>query len=124
MQLTDNFWLSEFACKDGAGVPLHLIPNVQKLAEQLQVIRNVLGEPLHINSAYRTFEHNRNVGGSLHSQHLFAKAADLRVGNGFNSTILHELIMELIASKEIINGGVGLYSSFVHYDIRNKPARW
>lgn len=123
MELTRNFNLTEFKCKDGAGVPLHFLPNVQKLAEQLQVIRDCVGKPLYINSAYRTYEHNRNVGGSLHSQHLKAKAADLRV-EGLSSNLLHELILELIDNGDIINGGVGLYNSFVHYDIRNKPARW
>lgn len=125
MQLTENFWLSEFACNDGTEVPEHLIPNVQFLAEQLQVIRDVIGEPIHINSAYRHKEYNSAIGGSTRSQHILAKAADLRVGEGFSSGILYDVIMELIKNNEIYNGGVGLYSSFVHYDVRTSGrARW
>ena len=123
MKLTKNFSLSEFKCKDGTGVPLHLRPYVQELAEQLQVLRDCIGRPVHINSAYRTYSHNKAVGGSLHSQHLKAKAADLRV-EGIPSNMLHELILELIDNGEMINGGLGLYDTFVHYDIRKKPARW
>ena len=92
MQLTNNFWLSEFACNNGQEVPKHLIPNVQFLAEQLQVIRDVLGEPIHINSAYRPKEYNSAIGGSTRSQHILAKAADLRVGEGFSSAILYDVI--------------------------------
>lgn len=123
MKLTKNFSLNEFKCKDGTGVPKHLRANVDVLAKQLQIIRDCIGKPLHINSAYRTYSHNKAVGGSMNSQHLKAKAADLRV-EGMPSNILHELILELISNGEIINGGVGLYNSFVHYDIRMKPARW
>jgi uncharacterized protein YcbK (DUF882 family) len=125
MQLTENFWLSEFACNDRTEVPEHLIPNVQFLAEQLQVIRDVIGEPIHINSAYRHEEYNSAIGGSIRSQHILAKAADLRVGEGFSSGILYDVIIELIKDGSIYDGGVGLYSSFVHYDVRTSGrARW
>jgi len=124
MKLTNNFWLSEFACKDGTPVPEELIPNVQLLADNLQVLRDYIGEPIHINSAYRHTEYNKSIGGSVRSQHLLAKAADIRVGEGFTPNIICEVIEELIKSGDMKQGGLGLYSTFVHYDIRNKKARW
>ena len=125
MQLTNNFWLSEFACNDGTEVPKHLIPNVKLLAEQLQVLRDVVGEPIHINSAYRHEAYNKAVGGSSRSQHLLAKAADIRVGEGFTPNIIYDLIDEMIKTGEMMQGGIGIYNLFTHYDIRsNGKARW
>lgn len=124
MKLTDNFWLKEFDCKDGTPVPQHLIPNVQKLANSLQVLRNTIDEPIFINSAYRTEEHNRAIGGSMRSQHLLAKAADIRIGEGFTPNIIYQLIEELINDGLMAEGGLGLYDTFVHYDVRGYKARW
>ena len=42
MKLTKNFSLSEFACKDGTTVPYQYMPNVQELANNLQVLRDYL----------------------------------------------------------------------------------
>lgn len=124
MKLTSNFWLCEFACRDGVPVPKELIPNVQMLADNLQVLRDYIGEPIHINSAYRHTEYNRSIGGSARSQHLLAKAADIRVGEGFTPNIIYEAIEELIRSGEMKQGGLGLYDTFVHYDVRKNKARW
>ena len=82
--LTKNFQLSEFNCKDGSTIPLELLDNVQELAEQLQILRDFIGKPIHINSAYRSPAHNRKVGGARSSQHLLGKAADIRVDSGVN----------------------------------------
>jgi uncharacterized protein YcbK (DUF882 family) len=124
MQLTENFWLSEFNTNDGTEVPEHLIPNVKLLAEQLQVLRSIVNEPIHINSAYRHEAYNKAIGGSKRSQHLLAKAADIVVGEGFTPNIIYDLIEEMIKTGEMMEGGLGLYSGFVHYDIRGTKARW
>ena len=79
MRLTKNFKLSEFDCKDGSEMPSELLPNVLELAENLQVLRDFVGVPIKINSAYRSLEHNASIGGTNSSQHLFAKAADIVV---------------------------------------------
>ncbi len=124
MKLTKNFKLSEFACKDGTNVPDHLISNVQELANNLQVLRDVMNEPINLNSAYRTVEHNLSVGGSSRSQHLEAKAGDIRISSKYTANMIYELIEELIECGEMKEGGVGLYNSFVHYDVRGYKARW
>ena len=123
MKLTKNFYLNEFDCKDGNQVPTSLIPNVQLLAEQLQVVRNVVREPIFINSAYRHTEYNRAVGGSQFSQHLLAKAADITVGS-MTPSELWRLLENMMKENHIINGGLGKYNSFCHYDVREYPARW
>lgn len=122
-QLTANFKLGEFACNDGTPVPDSLRSNVQELAENLQVLRDAVGQPIHINSGYRTPNYNRAVGGVSNSQHLLAKAGDIRVGSMKPSDV-RSRILSLIGEGKMKQGGVGLYRTFVHYDIRGTKARW
>lgn len=123
MNLTKNFKLSEFACNDGTPVPVELWPNVRELADNLQVLRDYLNTPIRINSAYRTPHHNKRVKGSPNSQHLYAKAADIVVV-GFTPDDVAETIEELIQQGKMAQGGLGIYRTFTHYDIRGKKARW
>ena len=121
--LTRDFNLSEFRCKDGTGVPPEYTCNLRVLATTLQVIRAKIGQPLVIVSGYRTPEHNRTCGGATNSYHLSAQAADIRCG-GLDAVELHAVIRDLIASGYVHDGGLGLYDTFVHYDIRGTKARW
>lgn len=123
MKLTKNFNLIEFACKSGHLVPIELHNNAKKLAENLQIIRDEIKEPLNINSAYRTKEHNQKEGGKKYSKHLICIAADLASKN-HTPKELQKIILNLIKEKKISEGGVGLYKGFVHYDIRGTQARW
>lgn len=123
MQLTKNFNLSEFNCNDGVEVPKKYIENVKLLAENLQVLRNYINKPIHINSAYRHEHYNRSIGGSKYSQHLKAKASDIRV-NGLKPKEVYLIIEKLIKRGEIMQGGLSLYKTFVHYDVRGYNARW
>ena len=123
MQLTKNFHLHEFACNDGTPVPDELIPNVRKLAEQLQVLRDHIGEPLNINSAYRHTAYNQNIGGKPNSQHLTASAADITV-RSMSPRKLKGVVERLIKQKKLYFGGIGLYPGFLHVDIRTTMARW
>lgn len=123
-KLTKNFHIREFKTKDGTLVPDKYIGNVKKLAENLQIIRDAIGDyPLFINSAYRHEAYNKKIGGSPKSQHLEAKAADIR-SEKISVKNLHALILKLIKDGKIHNGGVGLYDTFVHYDVRITPGRW
>jgi hypothetical protein len=122
-KLTPNFALSEFACNDGTAVPKQLIPNVKELALNLQVLRDSLMTPIKINSAYRHPAYNARVGGAAQSQHLTAKAADIVV-RGYMPGTVKARIQKLINDKKMKQGGLGLYRSFVHYDIRGAMVRW
>jgi len=123
MRLTKNFSLSEFACKDGSPVPDSLLNNVSLLAENLQVLRDHFRSSITINSSYRTKSHNRSVGGSSNSQHLTASAADIVVA-GVPPSQVQESIEKLIESGRMKQGGLGIYRTFTHYDIRASKARW
>ena len=121
--LTNNFDITEFSCNDGTPVPNELLPNVKKLAEQLQILRDELNEPIHINSAYRHKEYNKKIGGEKNSQHLLAKAADITVKSKTPKQ-LAALIEKMINEGKLKFGGMGIYPGFVHVDIRTQKARW
>lgn len=122
-QLTKNFHIDEFRCKDGTDVPENLYKNVLELAQNLQVLRDSLGVPIHIMSAYRTEKHNKKVGGAKNSQHLYAKAGDLKAPP-FTPIQVKGRIEALIAGGEMKQGGLSAYPTFTHYDIRGVRARW
>jgi len=124
MQLTKNFNLSEFHCKDGTPVPPMYYNNVKKLAANLQALRDYLGVAVRITgSGYRTPSHNKKVGGAPKSEHLTASAGDINA-DGFTPKQLAAQIEKLIIAGKMDEGGIGIYKGFVHYDIRGKKARW
>lgn len=124
MQLTKDFNLAEFHCKDGTPVPQKYMKNVQELANNLQVLRDDIGEPLWVSgSGYRTPKHNAKVGGAPESQHLTASAADLST-KSLSPKQLAARIEKLIKAGKMKQGGIGVYKGFVHYDIRGTAARW
>lgn len=123
--ITKNFSFSEFDSKDGAKMPVAVKQNIRKLAKNLQVIRDTVGKAVHINSAYRSPEHNKKIGGVPNSQHVLGNAADIRI-DGMTPKEVGTLLEKLIKEKKISEGGIGVYPThgFTHYDIRFKKARW
>lgn len=89
MKLTKHFNLEEFERSATASarhinnkVPPELIPNLQKLCEQvLEPLRQHVNEPVRISSGYRCAELNRAVGGVKNSQHTQGEAADIIAQN-------------------------------------------
>jgi uncharacterized protein YcbK (DUF882 family) len=122
-RLSKNFTLDEFESKDGAETPPEVLDNLRQLAKNLQVLRDYLGKSIKINSGYRSPAHNKAVKGEKNSYHTKGKAADIVV-SGYTPTQLAAVIFKLIEEKKISQGGVGIYPTFVHYDIRGKKARW
>ena len=125
MKLTENFYLNEFACNDGSQTPLQVYYRLQKLAIQLQVLREYLNTPITINSGYRSPEYNKKIGGVAKSQHILGNAADITM-KGYTPKNIYNAIEFLIDKGEMLQGGLGLYKNFVHYDIgyNGKKRRW
>lgn len=125
MRLTKNFYKSEFDSKDGSEMPKEVLYNIQKLAIQLQVLRDYLGKPIKINSGYRSPEHNKAIGGVSNSQHVLGKAADIVV-KGVKPEQLSLIIERLIDNGDMLQGGIGIYNTFLHYDFgfKGKKRRW
>jgi|TARA_B110000908_G_scaffold161369_1_gene205616 uncharacterized protein YcbK (DUF882 family) len=97
--------------------------NIQKLANQLQYIRDFIELPITMTNAYRCRSHNKEVGGVYDSQHILGKAADLQIKD-ISTDELYKVIDTLAEYNHVMQGGLGLYNTFVHYDIRGTKARW
>lgn len=112
-RLSPNFRVEEFACKNGEKVVLI----DTELVEVLQSLRDMLGKPININSAYRTLAHNKKVGGQELSPHLAGQAADI-VCPGYPPS-------EIAKAAETVGfRGIGLYDTFVHVDVNPRRCRW
>jgi uncharacterized protein YcbK (DUF882 family) len=134
-QLTKNFNLSEFLYskwfdKETQAKVISLYNNtdsikhnIQKLANQLQALRNELGVPVIINIAYRPVFYELSKGRDGTSQHTLGKAADI-TAQGLKPKYVASKIEQLINSGDMLQGGLGIYPTFVHYDIRKTKARW
>lgn len=114
-KLTQNFRVKEFACTDGSD-PIFVD---SELVNVLQKIRTHFGKSVTITSAYRTPGKNKAVGGTTYSQHLYGKAADIKV-NGVAPKTVAAYAEKLLTNK----GGIGTYGTFVHIDVRSVKARW
>ena len=123
MQLTKNFNLSEFQCKCGCEMPDNVLENVKQLAFSLQTLRDKIKKPIKVNSSYRCVYHNRSIGSNDSSQHVLGKASDIVIKGQIPEQTAN-LIELLIENKEIHEGGLGVYNTFTHYDIRGTKARW
>lgn len=113
--LSAHFKVREFACSDGAD-PVFISP---ELVDVLEKIRVHFGKPVTINSAYRTPAKNKAVGGATYSQHLYGIAADISI-KGVTPKAVAEYAEKLLPST----GGIGIYSTFTHVDVRKVKSRW
>ncbi len=114
LKLSSNFRVKEFACKDGSD-PIFID---SELVEILQKIRNYFGKPVTITSAYRTPTHNKSCGGTTYSQHLYGKAADIKISGVAPGKVAK------YAETLLDSGGIGIYNTFVHIDVRSTKSRW
>ena len=113
--LSANFKVREFACTDGTDT-VFVSP---ELVVILQKIREHFGKPVTINSGYRTETHNKKVGGAAYSQHKYGTAADISV-SGVTPSKVAAYAETLLPGK----GGIGIYNSFTHVDVRPVKSRW
>ena len=113
MQLTKNFKKEELQCPCCGRCEMS-----PKLLTLLQALRDDVGFSLIINSGFRCENHNKElVFSSSKSQHLLGKAVDVST-----KTLTGEQKHRLLTSV-FKNGfkGVGVYSTFIHVDVREIP---
>lgn len=113
--LSKNFKVSEFKCNDGSDTVLIS----DKLVGLLQNIRNHFGAAVTINSAYRTESYNKKIGGATKSQHVNGTAADIVV-KGATPLEVAQYVEHIMPDS----GGIGVYQSFTHVDVRANRSRW
>lgn len=106
-----NFKPEELACK-GTG---SLLVDEDAL-DRLQILREKIGRPIVVVSAYRSQKHNKAVGGASRSYHLNGQAFDISMAN-------HSPNAFEAAAREAGFTGFGFYprSGFMHID--TGPAR-
>lgn len=106
-----NFSPSEIACRGTGNIRIN-----EAALDKLQALRAALGIPVIVNSAYRSPEHNRRVGGAQASKHLTGTAFDISMAN-------HDPASFITAARKAGFVGIGTYprSNFVHID--TGPAR-
>ncbi len=114
--LPPNFtWPELIGTLPPKSLPPSICLSLQLLAQRLQVLRDVLGSPIHITSGYRTPQHNQRVGGHPNSYHCKGMAADIVV-----TGVPAHRVQHLLRNWQ---GGLGCYSTFTHIDIGPKR-RW
>lgn len=81
----------------------------QEAMNRLQRMRDLMGKPLIINSAYRDPLHNARVGGAPRSMHKYGRAFDV-------SCRFKDRENLVAAAKEAGFSGLGFYNSWLHVD--------
>jgi uncharacterized protein YcbK (DUF882 family) len=124
--LTENFSRKEFACNCGCGKD-----NIDlRLVSRLQLIRDITGVKIKVNSGCRCVKHNKESGGTPDSAHLKGRASDWCFDDGEDS------LLEKLCTKLLNNwsGGFHFYPArtlddgtfqppFCHCDIERRR-RW
>lgn len=86
MKLTNNFTLEELTLTEHKNVnnkpDQENLKHLQETAEMLQTLRDFYGNPIHINSGYRSPALNKLIGGSNTSAHSRGYAVDTVPSNG------------------------------------------
>lgn len=106
--------------KTDTGLPnkphsFYVVCNLLHTAETLDLMREYIGQPLYINSCYRSSEVNEKVGGVPTSFHLYGLAADCWA---IDNSLLEECIIEF---KQL-----GYIDSYIKYpdNLETKKKGW
>ena len=125
----------ELACSNGVPYPARwrhsrAIP----LSLVFEAIREIIGGPIRINSAYRTIEYNRDVGGARKGQHIEGRALDLGLPRRMRIRAFLGVVLEVarhpsiyfLAADHCALTGIGVYPTYIHIDTRpsTRLARW
>lgn len=141
LQLTRNLQLYEVNTGKASLIKIHPL-----LIVVFRMLRDDIGRPLTINSGYRDRKYNKQEGGGSKSQHMEGTAIDISAHNidggvpALNRKC-EEAIEKIRSQGDVlvvgylgqylanfvdydIYGGIGVYNSFVHIDVRKDKARW
>lgn len=140
-EITKHLKLHEINTGDARWVKLHPLAIVV-----FRMLRDEIGKPLSISSGYRNPVYNEQEDGGEFSQHLHGRALDISAHNidGGAPALAQkcEEVIETIRKQGDIlvpgylgnytarfidydiYGGIGIYNSFVHIDVRKDKARW
>ena len=102
------FNCSEFDSPDvqGSGQMMNKL-----VLDMLDEVREKFDKPIHINSGYRTPQHNEAVGGTENSSHLKGLAVDITCDNSKDRFDLINCLLDVGFSR------IGVAKTFIHADI-------
>ena len=114
--LSQHFSTHEFACPHCGQTKIS-----GKLIDALEKLHAMGPEPIIVLSGYRCPEHNAEIGGAPHSEHMEGIAADIKI-QGLTLQRQYDRAMQV---PEFAQGGIGVYDGkFLHVDVRDGKARW
>lgn len=86
------------------------LANLASLWQSLNFIRHEFGHPIVVNSAFRTSQVNKQVGGAKRSLHMQGRAADIRPKDpALLETLWNQLSKDKDSYSELIK-----YETFIH----------
>ena len=94
-----SFSPAEIACRGTGAIKINT-----EAMDKLQSLRNRLGKPLIVRSAYRSPSHNRAVGGAPASKHMQGTAFDIAMSN-HDPVKFAEAAREALADSRTLKGG-------------------
>lgn len=87
---------------EAAHLKIRNIPGTTEQARLKTLVENVLdparekfGKPIKVNSGYRSYKLNKQIGGAITSQHLRGEAADITAGSKDENRKLFEILRTL-----------------------------
>jgi len=120
MKLSENFTLEELTI---TGTKLKNAPSERQIANLQALVNNVLqplcelyGQPIHVNSGFRSDEVNKAMGGAIGSQHCLGEAADLECAD--NARIFYLIRDHLPFDQLIWEGGDDIQPAWVHVSFK------
>ena len=110
--VSTNFKVKEFACKDGTDkllLDMDILPILERFREYVEA-------PYSPNSAYRTVSHNKKEGGSSNSYHLYGRAFDIPFKSTYKNLTSVDYMCKFFNTLGL--KGIIKYPTFVHIDTR------
>lgn len=129
MKLSPHFTLQELTVSDWASrndvdntPPLDVVANLTNLAEKIEEVRAILGQPIIINSGYRSPKVNKAIGGKPTSSHQYGLAVDFKCpAFGTPEDIVRKLsVTEIRYDQLILEFATPDGGGWVHLGIGNK----
>lgn len=103
--------------------PRQLWPNMKLTIQVLDRLRDVLGAPITIVSAYRNATYNERVGGAPDSLHLQFNALEFHASGDTGPADWAAALKDMRENGDF-KGGIGVYSTCVDVDTRGYNADW
>ena len=111
-----HFKAHEFRCKHCGEILIE-----SGLIKILERLREHLGKPVVVTSAYRCRVHNKRVGGVPNSAHVRGYAVDIKCTNSLE----RQRILEFLLGRGVKR--IGIHLRFIHFDLdpeKPSPRVW